>query len=434
MNTQPKKMAYAPQAPQTIQETGLSKEFLVELTAKIMYRRGVNTLTKIAEVIRLQGPVVMDVIEAMREEKLLATLGQVGGDIKSEMRYELTDKGRVWALEAIARADYAGPAPVTLAQFKDTIKKQAIRNHRITRDKLVSSYGDMVVPDELTDRLGPAVNSGRSILLYGPPGNGKSSLAHCLANAMEDAIYSPFCFEVNGEIVLYYDPTIHKPLEGAEEVDSSTLFSQDAVDQRYIRSLRPSVVTGAELTVDMLDLQFNPTSRTYQAPLHLKAANGVLIIDDLGRQRNTPQQIINRCVVPMEEGVDYLYLNSGLSFQTPFDTLMVFSTNFNPTELVDGAGLRRIYYKIKIDRPDREHFIKIFLRVCKRYGIEPREKEIAFLLNTLYGNSEVQFAGYHAPYLIDQALSMCDFAGEKRDLTADHLSDAWENLYVDENV
>jgi hypothetical protein len=201
-----------------------------------------------------------------------------------------------------------------------------------------------------------------------------------------------------------------------------------------VRCTRPAVVTGAELTVKMLDLTFNPATRVYQAPLHLKATNGVLIVDDLGRQRESPQMFINRLVVPMEEGVDYLALQSGLSFQAPFDALMIFSTNIPPATLVDSAGLRRIYYKILVDRPTREDFIKIFLRVCKRYKIAADEAALTHLITNLYGKSGIGYAGYHAPYLIDQALSACDYLGQERGLKIEHVNAAWSNLHVDENA
>ncbi|MGG7566101.1 ATPase [Rhodovulum sp. DZ06] len=423
-----------PLGAQTIEDTGLTRPFLVELVARVMYRRGADKLSAISRITRLSGAVVAELMEGMRTDRLIAPLGQLGGDMRSEMRYELTEKGRAWALEAIARLDYTGPAPVPLDQFKAMIASQSVRSHRVGRDQLARAFGDLVIPEGMLDRLGPAVNSGRSILLYGPPGNGKSSYAHALTRALGGEIYVPHAVEVGGEVILFFDPTVHTPLEPLDVVDQDELDALDGADLRYIRCRRPAVVTGAELTVAMLDLSFNPTTRVYQAPLHMKASNGVMIIDDMGRQRETPQQFINRMVVPMEEGVDYLNLQSGLSFQVPFDALLIFSTNIPPQTLVDSAGLRRIYYKILVDRPTREDFIKIFLRVARRYKVEATEEVLAHLLNTLYPKAGIGFAGYHAPYLIDQALAACDYLGERRALRVPHINAAWDNLHVDENA
>ncbi|GIX13978.1 MAG: hypothetical protein KatS3mg118_1937 [Paracoccaceae bacterium] len=192
------------------------------------------------------------------------------------------------------------------------------------------------------------------------------------------------------------------------------------------------MITGGELTLDMLDLNFNPISKTYQAPLQLKASGGVFIVDDLGRQAQPPMALINRWIVPMEKGFDLLSLHSGQKFEVPFDTLVIFSTNFAPSELFDGAALRRVYYKIKVDRPSRDDFIKIFARTCKAYGVKPDEGVLTHLLRDLYPTTKKGFAAYHAPFLIDQALSICAYEGRPRELTNELIDRAWANLYVDD--
>jgi predicted ATPase with chaperone activity len=422
--------ADGPRAPHSIEETGMTREFLIELALKVMHRRGVETASRAAEIMRLSVSIVTDVFEMLRAEKLIATLGSLRNDFRDEMRFELTEMGRLRAMEATARMDYAGPCPVTLEQFRQVVAAQSVKDHRIGRDRLQEAFAKLVTPAGVLDRLGPAVNSGRSILLYGPPGNGKSSYAHSLAKAMEGDIHVPYAILVDGDLVQLFDPALHRTVPEDDPWQPADLLLPGAPDLRFARCVRPSVVTGAELSTDMLDLRFNPSSRTYQAPIHLKAANGVLIVDDLGRQRQTPQELINRLIVPMEEGVDYLSLQSGMSFQVPFDTLMIFSTNIPPETLVDSAGLRRIYYKILIDRPSRDDFVKIFLRVAKARGVEGVEDALAYVLAELYGRSSLGFAAYHAVYLVDQAIAACDFHQIPRQLRPDFLDEAWSNLSV----
>ena len=419
-----------PLAPQTVAETGMTREFLVELALRIMFRRGAETVSAVCEVSRLSPGIVSDIVEALRDGRMIQTLGSLRADVRAEMRYELTELGRLRAMEAVGRMDYAGPCPVTLDQFRAVVKAQSVKDHRIAPDAIAAAFSKLVTPAGVLDRLGPAVNSGRSILLYGPPGNGKSSYAHALAKAMEGGINVPYALLVDGELIQLFDPALHRMIPEDDPWTPKDLLEAGAPDLRFAHCTRPAVITGAELTTGMLDLRFNATSRTYQAPIHLKAANGVLIVDDLGRQRQTPQALINRLIVPMEEGVDYLSLQSGMSFQVPFDTLMIFSTNIPPTELLDGAGLRRIYYKILIERPSREDFIRIFLAVARARKVEVREEVLGFILSELYARGRIDFAAYQAVYLIDQCIASCDYHGIPRQLREDFLKDAWGNLSV----
>ena len=419
-----------PPAPQTIEATGMTREFLFELALKIMYRRGAETASAIAGIARISPGIIGELIEQMREERMIQTLGSLRADVRAEMRYELTELGRLRAMEAAARMDYAGPCPVTLEQFRDVVANQSVKDHRIGRETLEKAFIKLVTPDGVLDRLGPAVNSGRSILLYGPPGNGKSSYAHALSVAMEGGINVPYSVLVDGELISVFDPALHRMIPEEDPWEPKDLLEQGAPDLRYAHCIRPAVVTGAELTTEMLDLRFNPTSRTYQAPIHMKATNGVFIVDDLGRQRQTPQALINRLIVPMEEGVDYLSLQSGLSFQIPFDTLMIFSTNIPPNDLMDAAGLRRIYYKIMIERPSQDDFIEIFRRVCKARKLVTSPEAERYILEVLYPQSGLDFAAYHAVYLVDQSIASCDFHGVPRVLRPDFMSDAWGNLSV----
>jgi MoxR-like ATPase len=319
---------------------------------------------------------------------------------------------------------------VPLASFWEQTAKQAIGDAVITREKLEDSMSHLVLPPGMIDQLGPAVNSGKSVLLYGPPGNGKSSISNGIRDALGDNIYVPQFIEFAGQVISVYDPIVHT-LAKEEKADPNSIRRPGPhYDRRYVLCRRPSVMTGGELTLKMLDLNYNPVSRTYQAPLQLKATGGVFIVDDLGRQAEKPQALINRWIVPMESHFDILTLQSGQKFMVPFDTLVIFSTNFHPNEMFDGAALRRIYYKIKVDHPSRDDFIKVFLKVSRHYKIKPEEDVLAHLLKEKYPAHGNVFSSYHAPFLIDQMLSMMDYESRERKMTIELVDRAWENLYV----
>jgi DNA-binding MarR family transcriptional regulator len=425
-------LRYVPRPPMRVSEIGLNPILQRDILIKTMFRMSLRNPSDIADALKVTPPVVEELLEEAKGQGLIETLGVRGASVRSELRYGLTESGKARALDALAQSEYFGPFPVPLAEYGRLARAQSIRDATITRDMLVKSMGDLVLPDGLLDQLGPAVNSGRSILLYGPPGNGKSSISNGIRDALGDMILVPFCLEVAGQIISVYDPVIHRRMDGAAGEGSGLRLAGLEHDQRFIRCKRPTVMTGGELTLDMLDLNFNPVSRTYQAPLQLKATGGVFIVDDLGRQVQPPMALINRWIVPMEKGFDLLSLQSGQKFEVPFDTLVIFSTNFAPAELFDGAALRRVYYKIKVDRPSRDDFIKIFARTCKHYGVKPDEQVLTHLLRDLYPTTKKGYAAYHAPFLIDQSLAMCAYEGREPKLSVDLVDRAWKNLYIDD--
>jgi len=421
-----------PYNPRTLSDIGLELTLMRDILLKTMFRRNLSNVADIADALCISVPLTQELVDNIRLNNLIETLGAVGASTSAAMRYQLTATGIAHAQNALLQSEYYGALPVPLADFWKQTAKQGIKDVNIKREDLEGALSHLVIPAGMLDKLGPAVNSGKSILLYGPAGNGKSSLSNGVRDSLGDNIYLPRFLEYAGQVISLYDPIVHTLAKTEEDDPNSLRKAGPHFDQRYVLCRRPSVMTGGELTLSMLDLNYNPVSRTYQAPLQLKATGGVFIVDDLGRQAEPPQALINRWIVPMEQHFDILTLQSGQKFMVPFDTLVIFSTNFAPSEMFDGAALRRIYYKIKVDNPSRDDFIKIYVKTCRHYRITPDENVIEHLLTKKYPAVDNQFASYHAPFLIDQSLSICDYEGLERGLTVDLVDRAWENLFVEE--
>lgn len=427
-----KSTVHAPVAPLTIEATGLEMVLCRDIMLKTMFRRNLSLVSDIAAGLCVLPPIAIELIEMCRQNGLVETLGFRGQEDTAQLRYQLTESGKSRALDALEQSEYYGALPVTLDAFREQTKRQSISDVAITKERLEGSMKHLVLPPDMLDQLGPAVNSGKSVLLYGPPGNGKSSISNGIRDALGDKIFVPKFIEYAGQVISVYDPIVHSEVQ--EDADLNSLRRQNDHDPRYVLCRRPTVMTGGELTLDMLDLNYNEISKTYQAPLQLKATGGVFIVDDLGRQQEPPQALINRWIVPMEGGYDILSLVSGQKFVVPFDTLVIFSTNFAPAELFDGAALRRIYYKILVDGPSREDFIKVFLKVSQAYKVKPSEEVITHLLTKKYPTVDNLFASYHAPFLIDQMLSICEYEQRERGMSVDLVDRAWENLFVKERT
>jgi predicted ATPase with chaperone activity len=328
-----------PKPPRTMRDTGLEEGFLLDLMVKVIYRLGLERASEISQVIKLSVAIVDEMLRLGQDLKLIETLGQHGASMTAEMRFTNSHLGRARALEAMAKSEYAGPAPVPLSNFVAQCNAQSIRGETLSRQMLEKVFSKLTLSNELMAKIGPAVNSGQSIMLYGPAGNGKSSIAVAITMAYEDQIYLPYCFEVDNQVITLYDPTVHHRLDRDDYSDTS-LRRGGSFDKRYVLCRRPAVVAGGELTLDALNLAYNPTSRIYEAPMQLKAVGGVLVIDDFGRQRHTPQEMINRLIIPLESKLDYLTLQTGRKFEVPFDPVVIFSTNIPPATLADEAALR----------------------------------------------------------------------------------------------
>jgi hypothetical protein len=424
----------APPPPKGLGQMKLSIVMMRDVMLKTMFRKNVDTVNEIAKAICLPVPITQELIDIARDQKLLEAMGTLHANSGSEMGFQLTDAGKSRTHDALQQSEYYGAMPVPLDVYREQVKRQSIRNIMITRGQLTGAMGHLVLPPDLLSNLGPAVSSGRSILMYGPPGNGKSSISNGIRDAMGDKIYVPRAIEYAGQVITVYDPIVHSAAE--EQVDDpSQLRRRNLYDTRYVRCERPTVITGGELSLDMLDLVYNPTARTYQAPLQLKSTGGIFIVDDLGRQAELPQSLVNRWIVPLEESKDILALQSGEKFEVPFDTLVVFSTNFHPNEIFDQAALRRIFYKIKIDGPSQENFLKIFALVAKKKGVPLDEATLIHLLQNKYPTIDNIYANYQPVFLIDQMISICEFEGIPNQMTPELVDRAWANMFVkDEQI
>ncbi|NIZ61429.1 ATPase [Sedimentitalea sp. CY04] len=423
----------APPAPKGLEQMLLPPVMMRDILLKTIFRKNVDMVSDIAEAICLPMSVTQELVDIAREQKLLEATGTLNANSGNEMGYQLTDAGKARALDALAQSEYFGAMPVPLDVYREQVKRQSIRNIQVTRDQLTNAMGHLVLPPSLLDHLGPAVSAGRSILMYGPPGNGKSSISNGIRDALGDQVYVPFAIEYAGQVITVYDPIVHTAIEQTGD-DPNSLRRARRFDSRYVCCQRPTVVTGGELSLDMLDLVYNPTARTYQAPLQLKSTGGIFIVDDLGRQAESPQSLINRWIVPLEESKDILALQSGEKFEVPFDTLVIFSTNFHPNEIFDTAALRRIFFKIKIDGPSQENFLKIFALVARKKGMALDEATLVHLLKHKYPTIDNIYANYQPVFLIDQMIAICEFEGIPYQMSPDLIDRAWANMFVKDEV
>jgi hypothetical protein len=410
--------------PHTIEATGLSTNFLCDLIEKHLFEGGVLSLRDLVRRSALSGRLLEEILGFLRKEGRIEIRAQIADD--QGLRYGLTERGRGSALAALTASGYIGPAPVPLAQYVELVRKQAVRAHAVTREHMHKAFADVILPPAMLDRLGPAVNSGKAIFVYGAPGAGKTYVTQKLARLFDDACLIPHAIAVDDTVIRVYDPSMHRQIRQT----TTTVMLNVGHDPRYAVCRRPVVITGGELTADMLEIQYDAATRQYRAPLQLKASNGVFILDDLGRQRVAPAAVLNRWIVPMEEGVDYLTLNTGQHFSTPFDVVLVFSTNLNPHELVDGAFLRRIGYKIRFDALDADQYHSIWRGVCEENDLVYDPAICQFTIDALHAPSATPMLPCHPRDLIGMALDRMEYLHGEVGLRPDLVRWAWENYFV----
>jgi len=422
-----------PLVPKTIEQTGLETNFLINSLLRIMYVSALQTIPEISDQIKLTRNVVESLLDFAKKEALVEIRGPSEKN-QNIMRYALTSAGKERASDALRRCEYIGPAPVPLDTYQVQVQKQTITNEIINMEKLKKALSHLVLSEDVIRQLGPASNSGRAILVYGAAGNGKTSIAEALVSAFEQPVYVPYCIEADGQIIKIFDPSVHVVLptssNGANGASHPMFLPQMENDPRWVRCRRPYIISGGELTLEMLDLDFDIHSKYYEAPLQMKAIGGIFVIDDFGRQRVRPHELLNRWIFPLERKVDYLTLHTGKKFALLFDQLVIFATNFPPEELMDPAQLRRVHYKLKINPPTADEYREIFRRICESYGLAFSEDIMAYLLNSFYLKHKVAFAGFHPKFIAEHVIAACNYLGTPPRITRQLLDDSLENMVI----
>lgn len=422
-------LADAPQQPTLVAGTGIDSVMLLELALKGMYSENIETASQLAETLKLSSTVVNQLLQEAKERKLVEALAAAPtSGAKGELRLTLTRSGREWAVDALKRGQYFGPAPVPLKDYQDRIQRQRVTNEIVTRQRLDEAFSGLVMTERFVNRLGPAVNSGNAILIYGPAGNGKTTVAEIVGKIFQNVIYVPYCVDIDGEIMKVFDPTIHRPVENMPQQAGANL-RRSRIDPRWVACYRPMVITGGELAIEMLDLKYNPIAKFYEAPLHIKALNGTFLIDDFGRQRAKPEDILNRWIVPLNSRVDYLTLHTGKSVMIPFDEIVIFSTNMHPNDLMDPAFQRRISYKLETVEPPEELFRAVFEGMAKKVGLALSDRIYKQVLDGIKDNG-APLAYFQPKFIVEQVLASCKFEGMPPQFTTENVDDALANLFI----
>lgn len=430
MDIQAKDESLAPPLPETLEDTGLARSVVEQLIVKLLYARGDMLGRDLSEALGLKFSLIEELIEFLKRQHFIQAKTSLGLGASTSL-FALTETGRNYARECMETNQYSGPAPVPINQYTYIVRKQRRADGWLTKEALAAAYRRMVVTPHILSQIGPAVSSGNSFLIYGQPGNGKTFLAEALGNVDDSCVYVPHAIESQGSIIQVFDPVYHHPVEDAQE--QSVLSSAPQFDRRWIKCRRPFIVTGGELTLSMLDLNYNATSKVYDAPYQLKANNGIYLIDDFGRQQCTPAEVLNRWIVPMERRVDYLKFFSGGKMTVPFEAFLIFSTNLKPEQLGDEAFLRRIQYKMLMRSPGHEEFVNIFKGFCASKELPHEEAIISRFIEKHYRATGKPFRRCQPRDVLSHAIDLIQFEKLPYRLTDDLLDRAFESCFLEEN-
>jgi predicted ATPase with chaperone activity len=425
---------FEPPPPRNIDETGLAIGFLSDLVMKIMYFEGYISGATIADRIKLPFSGVVDqVLEFLKREQFCEVRSAAGGFGEQSYQYAISNKGREKAREALDRSQYAGAAPVPLMIYNQAMVKQSLKNFTVHQRMMRQALSDMIINDTTFGQIGPAVNSGRSIFLFGPPGNGKTAIAERIGRmVLGGEILVPNAVEVDGQVIKVFDSVNHQRIpDDAAPASTGQLQKTRQRDTRWVRIRRPVITVGGELTLESLDLTFDDVNKYYEAPFQMKANGGMFLIDDFGRQQVRPRDLLNRWILPLEKRIDFLTLRTGRKIEIPFDVLIVFSTNLAPKDLVDEAFLRRIRHKIEISDPSFDEYREIFRHVCEHKNIPYDEKALGYLLQEYYIKRRAKLRAVHPRDLVDQLVDIAKYMNVEPRLTKELIDRACQAYFVE---
>ncbi len=416
--------AYVPPVPRNILQTGLKRGHITDLLLKTTYFAGEISGYELADEMRLPfNDVLEPIIQELRRDKLLDVKGGGGSFGAVSMVYSVTTKASDLIQQILDRNRYTGPAPVSMADYVELVEAQSIRRKKMPKRRLLPEFGHLVLDDDIFDVVGPAINSGMAILLYGPPGNGKTAICQAMINCYDDYIFVPYAIEVDGNIIKVFDEHNHRVVSGGR------VAGQPLYDERYVLCRRPLIMVGGELSLDMLDMSYSPEARFYEAPIQLKANGGILFVDDFGRQRMSPRELLNRWIVPLESEIDFISLVTGKKLRIPFDVFVVFATNLDPESLVDEAFLRRVRYKAEVGRPSWAQYRTIFERACAAHDIPFSEAGFAYL-KSLYERDGRPIAACEPRNLLDAVRSLGEYFEREPELTPEFLDRAYRSYFT----